>query len=447
MPTFTYQAKDVTGQTIQGSIYAENERAAAGQVRELGYFPMRVAMGGASVESGMVQPSPMVQQQQAESAVTDPFPLAGRFLREETPKVRPYGSWFERAFIFPVYTGVSLRDLSMYYKQFGAMLNAGMSIVRALATLREQSQGMLRIVSVKMSKHIEAGGQLSEAMAMFPHIFSRLQCSIISASEGTGALDVMMYRLSEYLEQDYQLRQTIKKETFLPKIQFAATFLIPTLVIAVVQGVTSYVNQAVLPLVRIIAELAIAYVTGRYLLSFSVGTDPNTGFSRRPFAVIYDTIKAHLPYFGTTVRMLALAKFSRALAALYSGGVLIPRAVETSAKVAGNEYLGYMMGTAVPKMMAGEGLTESFRSTGVFPPMFLSMMGTGETTGGLDVMLDKMAEFYEAESKVRLHQSVTAFSVLSTLAAGAIVGYVVVQFYAGPGYAGQINALTGGDSQ
>jgi type II secretory pathway component PulF len=312
---------------------------------------------------------------------------------------------------------VSASQLALFYRQFSAMLAAGMTITNALATISHESNSTIRILTKHINKHVMAGGRLSEGMAMFPHIFTLMQREMIAASEDTGGLDAVMVRLSEYLEAEAALKRMIKRETFMPKVNFAATFLLPTLVVAVMQGMNAYFHQAVMPLLEVLGIFAIIWGVGRYALKANA------------IAVTYDTVKAYLPYFGTTVRMLGIAKFSRALASLYGSGVLIPTAVDIAARTTGNAFLTWQMRKTVPAMMAGAGLTESFRHAGIFPPMFLSMLGTGEHTGNLDQTLTKMAEFYEAESAVRLHQSVQALNVLIFLLVATIVGYEVIHFW------------------
>jgi type II secretory pathway component PulF len=174
-----------------------------------------------------------------------------------------------------------------------------------------------------------------------------------------------------------------------------------------------------MPLIHILEIMGIVYVSGRYALK------------SKEIAITYDTVKAYLPYFGTTVRMLGIAKFSRAMSSLYSSGVLIPTAVGVAARTTGNAFLRWQMLKTVPAMMAGSGLTEAFKRSGVFPSMFLSMLGTGEMTGNLDQTLTKLAEYYEAESEVRLHQSVQALNVLIFLLVAVMVGFVVIHFYEG----------------
>jgi type IV pilus assembly protein PilC len=440
MPTYLYQAKDTTGQTVSGEVTANDERTAAGRVRELGYYPMQVERGSTVQPAAATQAMPPGYSAQtphqaqsmagAQSTVGSTVQPRVGDLFSNGERAFVYGSWFERHCIYPIWTGVAPRDLALFYRQFAAMLSAGMSPARALKTIQDQSSGMLRRAAWYMSRHVESGGKLSEAMSIFPHVFTKLQRSIIMASEETGALDVMMVRLSEYIEADYALRLIVRRETFMTKINFIATFLLPPLVIAVTQGATAYLSQVVMPLLWRLIELFALWALGRYALTV------------RQIAYVYDAFKAYLPYFGTTVRMLALAKFARAFGSLYSSGVLIPRAVTTAAEVSGNEYLNSMMKRAVDGMTAGDGLTESFARTGVFPPMFLSMMSTGETTGNLDGMLNKVAEFYEGESAVRLHQSVTVLNVLLFLVVAGIVGYIVVRFYAG--FYGGIMSAAGG---
>jgi type II secretory pathway component PulF len=451
MPTYLYQAKDGSGQTISGEITAEDERMAAGRVRELGYYPMRVQRGAAQASqaapsqgaagvaqtgAGYAPPTATADTYRSDAyRIFDPTtglsPRPGQVFSNGEPAIA-YGSWFERTFVFPIWTGVSPKDLALFYRQFSALLGAGMSMARSLTTIQDQTNGPLRRAVWHMNRHIQAGGKLSEAMAIFPHIFNSLQRSIIATSEETGALDVMMIRISEYIEADFALRQMIRRETFMPKINFAATFLLPTLVVAVTQGAGAYFHTAVMPLLEIVGAMFAIYLAGRFALADrNVMVPGMTAPMLNPLAVGYDTVKAYLPYFGTTVRMLALAKFSRAFASLYAGGVLIPRAVLTSSRVTGNKYIDSMMRKAVDHMMAGESLTDSFARTGIFPQMFISMLGTGEMTGNLDGMLNKVAEFYESESAIRLHQSVTVLNTLIFLIVACIVGYEVIHFWSG----------------
>ena len=441
MPVFTYQAKNSSGQTVSGEISASDERAAAAQVRALGQYPMRVERLSAMRPAGTIATTAVLDPNvvstssyQAQSALLNGT-QAGQGRVVDSPRVslglgnnsyglsevRPYGSWFEQRIVNPIWTGVSMPALSMYYRQLAAMLNAGMTVNRALEAMQMQSDPPLRKISFVMRRHVEAGGKMSEAMGMFPQVFRPLHRFLVEAAEGTGALDGAFLRLSAYVDSDYELRRVIKKETFMPKINLVATFLLPPLYILIVSGTQAYINTAVVPLLRLLVEALAVYVVGRYALTIA------------PVAVIYDTIKSYLPYFGTTVRMLSNAKFARALSALYTAGVSIPTAIKTASKVSGNAYLSAQMNKASASILSGSSLTEAFESAGIFPPMFLSMIRTGETTGSLDTLLDKVAGFYEDESEVRLKQSVQAFNTLVFLIIAVLVGREVIGFWQGYG--------------
>ena len=129
-----------------------------------------------------------------------------------------------------------------------------------------------------------------------------------------------------------------------------------------------------------------------------------------------------LPGIGGATRMVALARFARALASLYAAGVAIPEALRYAAAATGNAFMAKRMLTAIPALQGGHGIAEALMATHIFPPMVISMLGTGEQTGGLDATMDKVAEYYEMESATRLHQLSVALGALSTM---VIVGIKV----------------------
>ena len=142
--------------------------------------------------------------------------------------------------------------------------------------------------------------------------------------------------------------------------------------------------------------------------------------------------------------MVALARFARALASLYSAGVAIPEALEAAAAATGNAYMARRMVSAVPALQGGRGITEALAATDIFPPMVVSMLGTGEQTGGLDMTMDKVAEYYEQEAAVRLHQLSVTLGAVALIIAGIRVAIVVGNFYTG--YFNHMNDMANPDS-
>jgi type II secretory pathway component PulF len=404
---YKYEAKSEDGKTVSGTLEAETEQSAASQVRQMGYYPMRFRLSGLSGGTATLGRAPARQ-----SSTTDSGNASSQFIDGHSKPFTytPYGSWFARRLIYPISTGVSAKDLSIFFREFATMLHAGVPITRCLEAISQNyPTGLLGTAVRRVKAHVEAGDSLTHAFSEFPYLFSELNISMVAAGEEHGALDGMMLRVSEYLEKEFALREMIKRETFMTKIEIVAAIFLPPLFIWVVQGPHAYFQQVVHPALNIAAMILMAFVAIRIALK----TDS--------VRISYDTAKAYLPWFGGTVRMLALAKFARSLASLYAAGVLIPRALEVSAMVTGNAFYSWKISGAVKNLMGGATLSECLRSTGAFPPMFLSMVNTGETTGSLDDMLGKIADFYEDQANTRLQASVKALGVVLLMAMGIVV--------------------------
>jgi type IV pilus assembly protein PilC len=403
---YTYEAKDRAGRTVTGSLDALDERAAATQVRDQGYFPTRlVPMMGAG--TGTV---PGV------SAAPKP-----------PPPSYSIGKWLLVHLVYPFWSGVSLNELALCYRQFGAMLHAGVPIYQCLTTLVAQTRNVtFRRILQTIGERVQRGQTLSSAMAEYPWIFTDFHRSMVGAGEMTGGLDTMFMRLSEALEQEMLLRRNIRRETFYPKAVIVCACLLPPLFHLFVPGggFRAYFAAAIVPL------MALLGVTGAIFVINQLGAQ---------WKLPYHTFLAMLPSIGGTVRMIALARFCRSLASLYAAGVAIPRAIQSAAETCGNAFLASRIVRAIPRITAGQGIVESMRDTNVFPPMVMSMLGTGEQTGSLDQTMDHVAEYYEQESVVRLHQTSVTIGVIALIIAGIIVAIDVIGFW--KGYGSQYNDL------
>jgi type II secretory pathway component PulF len=177
------------------------------------------------------------------------------------------------------------------------------------------------------------------------------------------------------------------------------------------------------PLTNIATWFVLAPIIVGLFLFFRVGlANPRIKYN-------YDMVTLKIPYLGNTMRQLSMAKFGRAFGALYKGGVPIPKAIQLSADACGNEYLRARINPAAKHLMEGEGIAPTLRGTEAFSPIVLDMVSTGETTGNLDQMLTKLAEFYEGEGETRSHQTAVATGVFIGLIVAAYIGYVVITFY------------------
>ena len=417
---YSYEAKDGGGRTVTGSLDAQDERSAARQVRDMGYFLMRL------IPAGLPVPSPASGNGRATSAAPAAPYWSGEPSWEAAAPSLSWGRWLVVHLIYPVWSGVGLRDLALFYRQFAAMINAGVPIYQCLTTLMAQTANpALRRAILGVGRAVQAGGSLSVAMGETPWIFLDFHRATVAAGEMTGRLDLMFARLADALEQEYALRGSIKREMFYPCFILVASFLLPPLVLLVVNNnPRAYFHAAVLPLLVFLGSLVGIYVFTRLASQARVTCD---------------AIMAMLPAIGGTVRLIALARFCRALALLYAAGVAIPSALRGAAGACGNAYLGRKMVRAVPGLEAGQGMAQSLGGTGVFPPVVMTMLGVGEQTGALDDTMNKVAEYYERESAVRLHR----LSVTLGIFVFIIVAIRVAQLAIGMlgGYVGGLNDL------
>ncbi len=404
---YSYQAKDRQGRTVTGALDAPDERQAAHEIREMGYFPMRVAAQAGAVSSG--------NGGYAGPAAYAPRPAGAGYSVPAAPPMS-VGRWLMVHLVYSFWSGVGLRDMALMYRQFAAMLGAGVPIYQALSTLAAQtSNTTLRRILARIAARVQNGEKLTLAMAEFPWVFTEFHRAMIYAGEQSGRLDVMMNRLSAALEQEYGLRAIIKKETWYPAFTLVASFLLPPIVDLVVHNdLRLYFHDALLPLLQAaLVALAIAVAT-------KVASQ---------FKLFYDTLIAHLPPLAGAVRMIALARFARVLSSLYAAGLPIPEMLKGAAAATGNAYMERRMISAIPAIEGGRGLTEALRATRVFPPLVLSMLATGEQTGSLDMTMDKIAEYYEAESATRLHQLAVALGAFAMMIVGVRVLIVLAKSY------------------
>lgn len=440
---YSYQAKDQAGRTVTGALDAESERQAAQEIRDMGYFPIRLApqQGGAatlSPQNSTQNDSLGVSQSAfAQEQASSRFPDASRSTLNGTPGLLPRrpmspGLWLLVHLVFPLFSGVGLRDIALMYRQFAAMLSAGVPIYQILTSLTQQStNGVLRRHLRKIAARVQEGEMLTSAMADAPWIFSDFQRAMVSAGEVSGRLDTMMARLSSALEQEYALRNKIKSEMIEPVVTILVSFLLPPLVLVVVaHNVHAYLAQAVYPLLETAGAVLGIYVVCKLLSQFKF---------------VFDAIIYSLPGIGGAVRMISIARFSRAFASLYAAGVGIPETIRFSAAATGNEYLSRKMLSAIPAIMGGGGIAASLSATRAFPPMVISMLGTGEQTGGLDMTMDKVAEYYEADSVVRLHQLVVTLRTLALIFIAIRVTMILIAVIGG--YANQLDNLSSPDQQ
>ena len=383
MASFKYKVKDKSGRTLDGVMKAEDQDAVVERLQEMGHYVLEVRETREPLDTSL-----------------GPYQLLVR--------------WF----IHPIFSGARAYDLAIFYRQFATMVKSGMTLVQSMSSLCEQggSRRLRRIASESLP-FLQAGGRLSDAFARYPWVFPELHISLLRAGEVGGTLDKMVERIAGYLEREHGVRQKLRVATLYPKILVLAVIFIPQFPILLLEGFKPYARATLGLLLPIGGALLALWVAYRLL------------YQMPAFRCGLDLVKLAVPKIGTTVRMLALSKFYRVLAAMSAAGASVSQAVAHAAKASGNWYLATRLQEAIPRVEQGMSLCESLRRTGVLPPMALDMLATGEQTGNVDGMLDKAAEYTENEAEVATLQSTVVVGVLLLLGIAAYIGWFVVGFY------------------
>ena len=323
------------------------------------------------------------------------------------------------------------KDFALFFRQMYSMLNAGISLAFALQTMSSNAPSTaLRSACQAMSRDIAGGRTWSESMRNYPTLFPELAVGMINAGEKGGFLDRVCLRLAEYGERDYEIQQMVKRETWYPKLLLFASILIPSAVPLVLAsiGVTkenpflAWLNSAG-PQLLIVGAAWGLWKWAHFMspVVARVGTLRWT----------LDSLKLRVPIAGKTASALAAAKFCRVVGASYAAGIGTVQTLNLAANACGNAAMAEGARRVIPRIEAGEGLTDSLASTGYFPTVALHMMRTGESSGNLDQQLDKVADFLEADAETTIKQSITVLGQAVFLLIAIKIGMQVIGFWGG----------------
>lgn len=410
MPTFQYTARDQAGQIQNGVLEAATDSAAAADLREQGLWPTSIrATRRGPGESPAAMPAP-------------PTIVGAPGGRMAMPGIRPSRrrSTFAETFIYPVWTGVTTKDLALMYRQFATMIGAGIPMYKTLVNLQQQTQNKrLRGALEQITQRVLEGGKLSEGMAEFPFFFNRMQLRLIQAAEQGGLLHAILTRLADYLDREYALILKIRQKMMYPFLLLLAFIFIPPIPVLVLAGVKPYLMVILLKYGPGVLTMGLIAFAWRFLRRIEVLAD------------VVDQAKLALPIVGKFVKRLAVARFARSLGALYHAGVGVWMGMQAAGEACGNRTLERKIKLAAPSVERGASLTAALQFTQFFEPMFLGMVATGHETGDLDRMLDKAADYYESEAEHAINQQVVILGVLLLLTMAVVIGSQVIAAYAG----------------
>jgi len=331
---------------------------------------------------------------------------------------------------------VKEKDLAIFTRQLGALINAGVGVTEALEILSEQLPNKTLAQAIaKVKDEVVQGSSLSSAMKKHTNVFGEFLTNIIEAAEESGSLDVMLMRATEYFEKIAAIKRKIISASWYP----AAVVTIATLIVL---GILTFVVPtfaelysgfgAKLPfLTQIILNASnfikgnILYIIGGiigfvFLISYLNRTEGGKKFFHR--------LLLRLPLLGEIFRKGAIAKFARTLSTLISGGVPIMRALEISSKVSGNVIIEKSIMKSKDEVERGRQLYQALDPE-VFPAIFIAMVRVGENTGRLDEMLSTIANFFEDEVDRAVDGLLSLIEPLLILFIGTIVGFIIIALY------------------
>ncbi|HUG27604.1 MAG TPA: type II secretion system F family protein [Gemmatimonadales bacterium] len=333
--------------------------------------------------------------------------------------------------------GVTTRDVVIFTRQFATMINAGLPLVQSLNILAQQTENKkLSEVTKAVVYDVEAGNTLADALAKHPKAFSDLYTNMVAAGEAGGILDTILVRLATFLEKNDAIVRKVKGAMVYPAVIISVAalaiailliFVIPTFeeMFASVNMVLPLPTRAVIGMSNILTNWWWAIIAGFVLLVFALRSYYATLSGKK----VIDGLALNAPVLGDLLRKSAVSRFTRTLGTLLSSGVSILDGLEITAKTAGNRVIHDAVMSSRQSIAGGDTIAGPLQTSGVFPPMVISMISVGEQTGGLDEMLAKIADFYDDEVDVAVSALLSLMEPIMIVVLGVIVGGIIVAMY------------------
>lgn len=392
--TYTYRVRDREGRLLQGSLEGDSTTLVADKLRSMGYVPVTIER----VES---------------SRLSADIKIPG------------------------ISDRVSQKDVAVFCRQFATMINSGLALIRSLNILGEQTENkVLAEIAREVRQDVEKGASLSQALGRHPKAFNRLFVAMVRAGESGGVLDLVLLQLADIIEKQVELKRKVKSAMTYPVAVFALVLVIMAamLLFVVPTFETLYEDLGgTLPLpTRVL--LGVSGILTSYLPFFAAGVAAALFAFRRWLRTDegrarWDAFKLRVPVFGKLAHKTAMTRFARTLAVLTRSGVPILEALEITAETVNNTVVSDAVKDVQEAVKRGETIHEPLATHAVFPPMVTQMLAVGEETGAVDVMLEKVADFYDQEVEATVDGLTSLLEPLLIVFLGGSVGAMVVALY------------------
>ena len=392
MAFFEYKAVTASGKVIEGTLEAADERSAAARLGEQGQFPIKLVSPDSSALLGR--------------EITLPWQ------RKKVPQ----------------------KDLLVFTQELSTLIKAGLPLDRSLAILSDLTENTyLKEIVQDLLREIKGGKSLSEALSAYPHVFPKIFVNMIKAGEAGGALDEILERLLEYLENSEELRDYIVSSLIYPCILalVGASSIIVMITFVIPKFAVIFENAgAPIPLPMKLMLGASGIIAGYWWLILMGGIGGWFGWRRylasEAGRLSWDRTLLKLPLLGSVVQRMEVSRFSRTLGTLLKSAVPLIQSINIVKDVVGNQAIAAAMEPIKSGVKKGDGLTRPIREAGIFPDFALHLLAVGEETGRLDVMLLQVADTYDRELRTAVKRLVAMFEPLIILAMGLVIGTMVV---------------------
>jgi type IV pilus assembly protein PilC len=415
MPKFSYVAMDSRGKETKGTLDVANQNEAIGRIKEMGFFPTKVVE-----DKG-----------------------AGATVVKKTAKGKKGGNGALNFQIkIPGLSGrVKSKVLCTFTRQLATLVQAGLPLLRGLRVLQKQEKSAnLKTVLGDLSVAIEGGSTFSEALAQHPKIFNRLFVNMVKAGEIGGVLEVVLKRLSEFMEKAQKIKGKVIAAMFYPcAVMVVATAIMGILMVLVIpkfkeifEGSLGSGAGGMPPFTIFVLNIseAIKDHFGRTMLELLSIVIVFNVFIRLKFGRrVWDKFKLVVPVLGPVVSKVAISRFTRTLGTLVSSGVPILQALTIVKETSGNVIIGSAVSAIHESVKEGETITAPLEASGVFPPMVISMVDVGEQTGALPEMLMKIADNYDEEVDNAVAAMTSLLEPIMIVFLAVVVGSIVIAMF------------------
>ncbi len=332
---------------------------------------------------------------------------------------------------------VTEKDIIIFSRQFSTMIDAGLPLLQCLDILQTQQENpTFKKILKEIKLSVESGDTFADSLGKFSHVFNDLYVNMVAAGEAGGILDIILRRLSAYMEKMAKLKKQVKGAMTYPAITMAVAIVVVGIILVFVipvfaqmfEGFGSSLPAPTMMVVNL-SEFVIGKIWyilgGAFLTMFSIKKIYNTKKGR----IIMDDLFLKLPVFGLLIRKVAVAKFTRTMGTMMSSGVSILEALEIVARTAGNKTVEFAVLDVRSAISEGRSMADPLLESGVFPSMVCSMISVGESTGALDIMLEKIADFYDEEVDQAVSNLTDMIEPFLLVFLGVVIGGLVIAMY------------------